>query len=297
MGYGGWSHNKFASYSSSIADKSALEVYARRSSTDKTRSGQEVNADHIEFRESCDSDEHPLSTPVMIGLDVTGSMEFIPDVLVKDGLGVFVKDILQRKIITDPHLLFMAIGDAVAGDSAPLQVTQFESDNRIVDQLTDLWLEKGGGGNCYESYDLAWAFAAYKTRIDCYSKRQQKGFLFTVGDEEFPQQTSSEYFKRVFGQDNQVTPQTLLTDAQKQWYVYHIVIAEGAHVRRYCLPFVLQTWTDVLGKRAIPLLDYTKLPQLLSSVIALENHVNFQEVMSWWDDNTQAVLMKALNEQ
>lgn len=59
----------------------------------------------------------------------------------------------------------------------------FEADIRIARQLEKLWLEKGGGGNCCESYTLPWYFAALHTAIDWFEKRGQKGYLFTVGDE------------------------------------------------------------------------------------------------------------------
>lgn len=49
--------------------------------------------------------------------------------------------------------------------------------------MIDIFLEKGGGGNSFESYDLPWYFAAKRTSIDCFEKRKKKGFLFTVGDE------------------------------------------------------------------------------------------------------------------
>lgn len=294
MGYGSWSNAGYATYSNSLRSMSTHEVFNRHDYEADTKSGQNINADTIEYRESRDSDDHPLSTPVMVALDVTGSMEFIPDALIRDGLGVFIKDILQRKVVSDPHLLFMGIGDAVCGDRAPLQVTQFESDNRIVDQLTDIWLEKGGGGNHFESYDLAWAFAVHKTRTDAWDKRKSKGFLFTVGDEEFPRSTCDPYFAKVFSNDGKVTPISLLKAAQERWNIYHIVIEQGDYARRTGLTKVLGTWREHLGKRAIPLSDHTKLPALLTSAIALENNEPLQDVMSWWSEETQAILTASL---
>ena len=277
--------------------KSRGELYSRTSLNDATQSGQEVNIEKIEFRESRDSDDHPLSTPVMVGLDVTGSMGIIPERLTKGGLGTLMNELLQKKPISDPQLLFMGIGDAVVRDRAPLQVTQFESDNKICDQLTDLWLEGGGGGNNFESYDLAWAFASGKTRTDAWDKRQQKGFLFTVGDEMFPRQTSSDYLKNIFGPTGlqNPTPETLLESAQEKWNVYHIIIAQGSYAKSLGPKKVKDDWAQRLHKRALVLADYEYLPHLIISIIALENGLELEEVMEWWDQSCVKVLEYAFS--
>ena len=58
--------------------------------------------------------------------------------------------------------MFGAIGDATC-DRAPLQVGQFESDNRMDDDLGRILLEGGGGGQKTESYELAMYFMARHT--------------------------------------------------------------------------------------------------------------------------------------
>ena len=78
--------------------------------------------------------------------------------------------------------MFGAIGDATC-DRAPLQVGQFESDNRMDDDLSRILLEGGGGGQKTESYELAMYFMARHTATDCYDKRGKRGYLFMIGDE------------------------------------------------------------------------------------------------------------------
>jgi hypothetical protein len=294
MGHGAWSATSYNTYSNLSSNKSRAELYSRSSANDRTQSGQEVNIEKIEFRESRDSDEHPLSTPIMVGLDVTGSMGIIPEKLTKGALGTLMNELLQRKPVTDPQLLFMGIGDAVAHDRAPLQVTQFESDNKICSQLTDLWLEGCGGGNDFESYDLAWAFASGKVKTDAWDKRKQKGFLFTIGDEMFPQTTSSDYLKNIFGPTGvqNPTPEILLESAQEQWNVYHIIIAQGNYARSR-LERVKDDWKQRLQKRAFVLNNYDYLPHLIISIIALESGVELEEVMGWWNQECVKVLEEA----
>ena len=141
-----------------------------------------MNPNGVMLRESRDSDEHPNTVSIILALDVTGSMGSIPHFLVKEGLPHIMGNIIQRGI-KDPQLLFLAVGDHEC-DQCPLQVGQFESSDELLDKwLTDVYLEGGGGGNAGESYLLAWYFAGFHTVLDSFKKRQQKGFLFTIGDE------------------------------------------------------------------------------------------------------------------
>ena len=126
------------------------------------------------MRESRDNDEHPNSTPIAIGVDVTGSMGYLSEEIVKNSLNELMKKLYASNVIPDPQLMFAAIGDALA-DEAPLQVTQFESDIRIAEQLLELWLEAGGGDGP-EDYSLFWYFLANHTDTDSMKKRNEKGF-------------------------------------------------------------------------------------------------------------------------
>jgi hypothetical protein len=98
------------------------------------------------FHESRDSQNHPNSIPIMIGLDETGSMGDTPIDMVKDGLPTMISKIIQSGI-PDPQILFLGIGDHEC-DKAPLQVGQFESGDEELDLwLTRTWNERGGGAN------------------------------------------------------------------------------------------------------------------------------------------------------
>jgi hypothetical protein len=183
----------------------------------------------IKVREAFDSEDHPKSLAIVLGLDVTGSMGTVPHFLVKDGLPNIMDRIIQGGI-PDPALLFLGIGDHEC-DRSPLQVGQFESSDELLDKwLTDLWLEGGGGGNEGESYLLAWFFAAQHTSIDCFNKRKEKGFLFTIGDEptlkNIPRSTLSKLMGE--GQFEDYTADKLIEMASQKYKVYHIHIKETA---------------------------------------------------------------------
>ena len=130
------------------------------------------------MRECCDSDEHPNTVPVILALDVTGSMGSAAEAVAKQ-----LNDIMEElyKKVKDVEFCIMAIGD-LSYDSAPIQMGQFESDIRIAEQLEKVYFERGGGGNRWESYTAAWYMGVNHTKLDCW-KRGKKGIIITMGDE------------------------------------------------------------------------------------------------------------------
>jgi hypothetical protein len=244
-------------------------------------------------RESRDSPDNPGSNAIIVALDVTGSMQRIPDYMVREGLPALFDNIYTRKPVTDPHVMFMGVGD-VAFDRAPLQVSQFEADIRIAAQLKDLFLEGGGGGNNSESYTLPWYFAGLHTSIDCYRKRGRRGYLFTVGDEMPPPNLTAAQIERVVGVRPQTdfTTQQLLELASRQYHVFHVVVQEGSFYRTHA-DHVRTSWTDLLGQRALMLSDYTNLAEVIVSAIAITEGANPAGVAASWPGSTAMVVKRA----
>jgi hypothetical protein len=217
----------------------------------------------IAFRESRDSEPHPKTVPIILGLDETGSMGSIPAELIANGLPTLMSTLIQRGV-PDASLLFLGIGDHET-DKAPLQVGQFESGDAELDMwLTRTYLEHNGGGNAGESYLLAWYFAAYHTRHDAWEKRQQKGFLFTVGDEPCLQSLPMNAVKEIMGTNAQgqatYTAEDLLRAAQKHYNVFHIHVQ---HNGRTPHPW----YTEHLGQNHIILSDYRELAIKLADIV------------------------------
>lgn len=288
MGSGRFDSASYASFSSSTAGKTTEEIY--RSS----EINQALNPHGVKVRESRDSVDNPNSTPLICAIDVTGSMGIIADALARKGLGTLFTSILDRQPIADPHVMFMAIGDANC-DQAPLQVSQFEADNRIVEQLTQIWIEGGGGGNNFESYNLAWYFAAFHTVTDAMEKRGRRGYLFTVGDEEAPGDLTQGQIKRFLGDDleQKLTSTDLLTLAQRTYDVYHVMISEGSHARTF--PDRVRTsWRHVLGQNAIWLPDHTKLAETIVSIIEIAEGRTAEESAKAWGGTTAKVVHEAV---
>lgn len=284
MGGGTFNAHAYRAFSASTRGKATDEIYTSKT-IDKM-----LDPLGVKLRESRDSADNPRSTPLIVGLDVTGSMGMLADTMAREGLGTLFTAILDRKPITDPHVMFMAIGDANC-DRAPLQVSQFEADNRIVEQLTQIWLEKGGGGNSFESYNLPWYFAGFHTEHDSMEKRGKRGYLFTVGDEEIPQALTAAQIKRFIGDDIQgnMNSQDMLQIAQRKYDVYHIIVEEGSHSRSH-LPRVQKGWRELLGQHVISLSDHKKLSETIVSAIEVAEGMDAEESVSRWGHGSQAVL-------
>jgi hypothetical protein len=293
MGSGSWSSTDWASYSSSTVGKSADKIF-----TTKGGSKEYLNPRGVTVRESRDSVDNPNSTAIIVGLDVTGSMGMIANTLAREGLGVLFSEILARKPVTDPHLMFMAIGDACC-DTSPLQVSQFEADNRIIEQLTDIFLEGRGGGNSFESYDFPWYFAAQHTSIDCFEKRGKKGYLFTVGDENAPPGLTAEQINRFIGDSasQDISPKELFKMVSKMYHVFHVVVEEGSYCSNISgLNSAVKTWEELIGpQRVLRLSDHKLLSEVIVSAIQVVEGADAIAVSKSWSGKTSMVVSRALD--
>lgn len=293
MGSSRWDPAEWAAYSKTTATKTTKEIFTR------DNIHEDLDPKNITVRESRDSDENPESTAVIVASDVTGSMGMIAETLIREGLGTLFEEIIDRAPVSDPHVMAMAIGDAEVMDAAPLQVSQFETDLTIADQLEKVYVEGGGGGNDYESYDLPMYFAANFTSIDCYEKRGKKGYLFTIGDEPAPPATRKDAVEYVFGdskglQDN-IPMKDVIESAQRMYNVYHIIVAEGYYAQTYP-DSVKKSWRDVLGQNVVVLDDYTKLAEVIVSIIEVNEGRDAAEVAASWEGDTSMVVASAVKD-
>ena len=247
------------------------------------------------IRESCDSVDNPNSTPVIIGLDVTGSMDPVLNSMARDGLKALVSGIYERKPVSDPHIMCMGIGDAVC-DRAPLQVTQFEADIRMAEQLQKIWLEGHGGGNGSESYTLPWYFAATKTEIDSFNKREQKGFIFTIGDDAPNPNLTSAQIYAVLGmrpEFDSITSEEILEMVSQRYHVFHLIVRQGDNYRSSGAR-VDANWHQLLGNHAVPLTDYRKMGEVIISILQIANGADKQGVIDSWSDDIKSIVATAV---
>jgi hypothetical protein len=278
MGYSRFSSSDYSSYSDTHKLKSARreEVFTSRGIP------AALDPSKIVIRESRDSDINPKSTPIIIGLDVTGSMGFVAEAIAKEQLPALMGSIYEELPVTDPHVMFMGIGD-VYSDSAPLQASQFEAGAiPLIEQLRSMWLEGGGGGNNTESYNLPWYFAAHKTSTDSFEKRGKKGYLFTIGDEMPPEDLDESGLRKTFGRGQHVSAGStheLLAEAQKKFSVFHIIAEEGNYCRSRLNPVRAQ-WSELLGANAIFMRNHRHLSAIVTATLKIANGADINEVIA-----------------
>lgn len=288
MGGGTFDAGAYRAFTSTTTGKTTDQIYTSRSIH------KDLNPHGVKIRESRDSTDNPNSTPLIVALDVTGSMGILADVIAREGLGTLFTGILERKPISDPHVMFMAVGDANC-DRAPLQVSQFEADKRIIEQLTQIYLEHGGGGNNFESYNFPWYFAAFHTVHDSMEKRGKRGYLFTVGDEEAPKPLTKDQIRQFIGDtvEAELTTRDLLQLAQRSYDVYHVIIEEGDYARR-ALDRVVGSWNDLLGQHVIRLKDHTKLAETIVSAIEVAEGRDAAISAGAWGGGTASIVHDAV---
>lgn len=223
MGHGFWTRDSFVTYS--VARGRTVDAMGRLDSrlTDQQIFAQRslhprLDPLHV-MRECCDSEDHPATIPVILALDVTGSMGPASAEVAKK-----MNEVMTRLYgsIRDVEFMVMGIGD-LAYDRAPIQISQFESDIRIAEQLDLVYMEHGGGGNIYESYTAAWYMGLLHTRLDCW-KRGRKGLIITMGDETLNPYLPMAPLRRVTGDALQADIETkeLYREVSRKFEIYHI---------------------------------------------------------------------------
>lgn len=227
---------------------------------------QALNPHGVTVRESRDSAEHPESVAIAVLLDVTGSMRHVPRSL-QEKLPQLLGLLLRKEYVRDPQIMFGAIGDATC-DRVPLQIGQFESDNRMDDDLGRIVLEGGGGGQKTESYELAMYFMARHTAIDCLEKRGKRGYLFLIGDEMAYPRVKRAEVRNIIGEGLQanIPLADITSELTMMWDTYYI-LPEGASYARD--RGVLNFWRTLLGQNVIELADLDAVCETIAVTIGL----------------------------
>ena len=234
-------------------------------------------------RECCDSEEHPNTIPVIIGLDVTGSMGRAC-IKTAQSLNTIITSLYDK--FDDIEFMIMGIGD-LAYDHAPIQASQFESDVRIAEHLDKVYMERGGGGNGFESYTAAWYFGLYHTKLDCW-RRGKKGIIITMGDEPLNPYLPKYPLSKVTGDNLEADVETkdLYELTKEKFDIYHIAIDDFDDCYYRYKTRIDKTFKEVLKE------DYkiSTLDELPSTIVkCIENSVNGYSTENSVENNSNLI--------
>ena len=277
MGGGAWTTSSYASYmrtTKGISNTDTMTLNSVNRFYDARCLDPALDPKGVKVRECRDSEEHPNTIPIILGLDVTGSMGSACAAVARQ-LDKIITGLYED--VKDVEFMVMGIGD-FAYDRAPLQVSQFESDVRICDQLGKIWFERGGGGNGYESYTSAWYFALNHTDLDCW-KRGKKGIIITMGDEPLNPYLPGREFERILGYSSQdVNTVDLYKEVTEKFDVYHIIITDPESSGWRYLERDQKSWGAVLDGQHLFVKNSDELPDVIHDIVVA--HVDGSEVVN-----------------
>lgn len=227
MGSGRWSPNTYQQRAVE-RKQSGRDVFAYSRGASQVH--PTLNPYGLEMRESRDSDEHPASNSIIVGLDVSGSMGKVVRAIHAD-LPQLLGLLLGREYVSSPQIMFAAFSNGKC-DAVPVQVGQFESDNRMDQNLENMILggRLAGGCDVRESAELLVYLAARHTSIDCYEKRQKKGYLFLITDEMAYEDLPADELNKIFGTQykSSIPFRTVIDEASEMYHIYVLIPAETA---------------------------------------------------------------------
>jgi hypothetical protein len=230
------------------ARSSKRDVFTYQGHTTTAAQASQARSVHPELDPNGKMRECLNETPIVVAMDVTRSRGDDSRVIYEK-LPLFIGQIELKAYVKGAGISFCAIGDADS-DRAPLQVGQFEADNRLDAVLSKIWLEEGGGGTGQESYELAAYFYAHHTKLQAYDEGR-KGFFFFLGDEGFYPQVSKSQIHRFLGRDvpEDVPAAQAFAELQKRFHTFLIYPQKTVAERKQDIDAEIKKRVEAAGGR------------------------------------------------
>lgn len=264
MGGGNWDSKAYVSSSTTRA-ATGVPDFAYTKTASKVHLNldpKRINSKPFGKLESRDSEDHPQSNPVLVVFDVTGS-NYARAVDAQKRLPNLM-DLLQ-KYLDDPQVAVAANDDFKVVHVNSVQISDFESDNRVDDHIRNIWLTRNGGSNDGESYDLLLYAAARKVVLDSVEKRGKKGYMFLYADEPIVPKVLKNEVEAVYGDTLQadIPIAEIIEEARRLWNIF-VIWPEGGydHAR--------QQYVTLFGADSVLTLQHANLIcELVASTIGL----------------------------
>lgn len=282
MGYGSWDSVSYTTYANTTGRSvnSAGNLSSNYTAQDifRARGIDQKLSPYKVMRECKDSNEHPNTIPVILALDVTGSMGPTAAEVAKR-LNELMTQVFSS--VPDVEFMIMGIGDVYC-DSAPIQISQFESDIRIAEWTDKIYFEGGGGGNGFESYTAAWYMGLKHCDLDCW-KRGKKGIIITLGDEPLNPYMQKEPLMRATGDalETDVETASLYPLAQEKFDIYHIAVNDYDNCYRMYKDLIDMSFGRYLDEDHLKVAKLDEIIQVIAAIIqsSTNNGFKFEEAI------------------
>jgi hypothetical protein len=177
---------------------------------------------------------------------------------------------MGHKYIPDPQIMFAAFSNGRC-DRVPLQVGQFESDNRLDENLENMVMGGPLAGGCdpQESSELMLYLAARHTSIDCWEKRQRKGYMFIITDEPAYTRVKQEEVNRIISPKlrDDIALEAMVKEAAERFHLFIVVPASSGGK---CDPAVLEFYKSYVGpENVLELLHPDDISETMTLAIGL----------------------------
>lgn len=184
------------------------------------------------------------TSALIVVTDVTGSMDDWPG-------AIFGKLPLldmegQNYLGADGEISFWAVGDAYS-DKYPLQTTNFANRQALTDSLKQLIIEKGGGGQAMETYELAALYALHNVETP---EVIGKPVIVFIADESPYANISVDIAKAAkVTLEREVTTEQVFEDLMKRYEVFLIYKEyDSSHSTK-------KRWVELIGSDRIAILN------------------------------------------
>jgi hypothetical protein len=202
-----------------------------------------------------------IALPILSQFDGTGSMA---ENVEKAFEAIPVLDTMLSGIRTRYNTQIASAVVQDVGDGHPVfQMSQFESDNRIAEQMR-LLVPDRSGGDAPEDYDLGLAYLLLATRMDIFDFYGLRGYTFIVGDQIGRGQVRPGAVKDHLGHTLQSSMETrdICRQLLQKWHLFYIQVGSGGGATHNS---ATTWWQDKLGSNRVVLVPN---PDLLAEVQA-----------------------------
>lgn len=199
--------------------------------------------------------------PIVIAVDVTGSMRHWPGTIFEK-LCVLYNEALvamPEEYKESFEISFVAVGDAYT-DFYPIQVTDFDKEVALDENIKKLFPEGNGGGQTRETYELVAYYYARHCEMPNAEPRA-KPLFFYICDEGYYSNVKKDHVEKYFGDEieEDIPSEDVFDELMEKFRVYALRIAYSRNARQVAEhdeARISKDWKNMIGPENVILMDH-----------------------------------------